>query len=587
MRAESRIAAATPFADVGLRGGVVATAREPGWFEEMAARRGVALDAPTHPGTRAYCDFLLALTLSAHPAQITAIRGARGCGVAASTRDCSSLSEAQRSATRLRLMHVGQRDCLSGSRRGRSVNWDTSVVAFSEAMTGRVGRGPNPSSSDDATASSGELSFGSIVHVNEKGGSFGGTEEYISLVTSELSRRGVRSHLVCGVLGGTGPLEFDSVHVVDGLAAREPLRQLGPQLVQLIGTLDPDVIYLHNMFDPVAVRAVSAVPNRGPLIWYVHDHYLTCLSELRWRRDHGSCRERLGAGCLVAINEGRCVLRHPERALGADELGRREALSRSLGQADEVIVVSEYMRSLLVEAEPHLAERIHVLPRPIRHPDATRKRQRTRSDEPAVITFAGRITPEKGLAVLIEALGSVRSDSRIELCIAGVVEHHDHWNHCQLLLQRATMANAQLRVSYRGHLDYAATDELFSQSDIVAVPSQWPEPLGAVALEAMSAGATVVASQIGGLDTCLDAGHSGSLVEPSHVTGWARAIEALLHDPGRAGQLAARGQARARTYTVQSHLIALDQAIRRARTHTKVLDLSLRDPPPSTPVDHS
>ena len=74
VRAQSRIAAAAPFADVGLlAGGVVATVGELGWFEEMAARRGVALDAPMHPATRAYCDFLLALTYAAYPAQITAI----------------------------------------------------------------------------------------------------------------------------------------------------------------------------------------------------------------------------------------------------------------------------------------------------------------------------------------------------------------------------------------------------------------------------------------------------------------------------------------------------------------------------------
>ncbi len=74
VRAQSRIAAEAPFADVGLlAGGVVATVQELAWFEEMAARRGVALDAPMHPANRAYCDFLLALTYSAYPAQITAI----------------------------------------------------------------------------------------------------------------------------------------------------------------------------------------------------------------------------------------------------------------------------------------------------------------------------------------------------------------------------------------------------------------------------------------------------------------------------------------------------------------------------------
>jgi hypothetical protein len=71
VRAQSRITAGAPFADVGLlAGGVVATVGELGWFEEMAARRSVALDAPMHPANRAYCDFLLAVTFSAYPAQI-------------------------------------------------------------------------------------------------------------------------------------------------------------------------------------------------------------------------------------------------------------------------------------------------------------------------------------------------------------------------------------------------------------------------------------------------------------------------------------------------------------------------------------
>jgi formylaminopyrimidine deformylase / aminopyrimidine aminohydrolase len=74
VRAQSRIAAGAPFADVGLlAGGVVATVGELGWFEGMAAGRGLALDDAVHPTTRAYCDFLLALPYAAYPAQITAI----------------------------------------------------------------------------------------------------------------------------------------------------------------------------------------------------------------------------------------------------------------------------------------------------------------------------------------------------------------------------------------------------------------------------------------------------------------------------------------------------------------------------------
>jgi formylaminopyrimidine deformylase / aminopyrimidine aminohydrolase len=74
VRTQCRIAAGAPIEDVGLlAGGVVATVGELRWFEQMAARRGVALDASMHPTTRAYCDFLQALTYSAYPAQMTAL----------------------------------------------------------------------------------------------------------------------------------------------------------------------------------------------------------------------------------------------------------------------------------------------------------------------------------------------------------------------------------------------------------------------------------------------------------------------------------------------------------------------------------
>jgi len=407
-----------------------------------------------------------------------------------------------------------------------------------------------------------ELSFGSIVHVTEKGGSFGGTEEYISLVTSELGRRGVRSHLVCGTVGRTLPQGLASVDVVDGLATREPATPAGPELVGLLQQLDADVVYLHNLFDAKAVAAVAAMPRRGPLLWYVHDHYPTCLSELRWRRDHGACRQRLGESCLIAIAEARCVLRHPDRIYDLAELDRRRALSRSLRHADEVIVISDYMRALVVDAEPSVAGRTHLLPRPIRRPGPDRPIRRTRPDDPAVVTVAGRITPEKGLDVLVEALGAIRVGAPVELCVAGVVEHDAYWDRCRELMVRAAAANPQLRVRHLGHLDYAAMDRLLGRSDVVAVPSQWPEPFGAVALEAMSAGAVVVASRVGGLDTYIVDDQNGMLVPPGDTAAWTAAVQALLAEPLRAARLAARGRAHARGHTVDSHITALDDVVR-------------------------
>ncbi len=428
-------------------------------------------------------------------------------------------------------------------------------------MTATAGVGPDRRDAGRAATSAPKLAFGSIAHVSEKGGSFGGTEEYIALLTSELARRGVRSDLVCGQVTGRLPSDLSSVHIVDGLASREPRADTGDELANVIAGLNPDVVYLHNVFDPAAVSALAGLENRGPLIWYVHDHYLTCLSELRWRRDVQSCPHRLGENCLVAVADGHCVLRYPDRPLGATELRDRMALSRALGDTDGIVVVSEYMRTLLADAQPHLGERIHLVPRPIRDQGALRPRLREKPSDPAVITFAGRITPEKGLAVLIEALGAVRGSGPIELRIAGVVEHDGYWSDCQRVQLAAIAANPNLRVTYLGHLHYSATDELFRQSDIVTVPSQWPEPLGAVALEAMSAGAAVVASYIGGLDTAIVDSRNGLLIDPPNVTAWSAAIESLLHSPERAGQLGAQAHRDVAGVTTLRHLSALERII--------------------------
>ncbi|MDQ3738130.1 MAG: glycosyltransferase family 4 protein [Actinomycetota bacterium] len=409
------------------------------------------------------------------------------------------------------------------------------------------------------------LGFRSIIHVNEKGGHFGGTEEYIDLLTAALARVGVRSHLVCGTIGGALAPELDSVQVVPGLASRTTVARTADDVAAAVARVDADVIYLHNVFDPAIVQALATLEHRRPLVWYVHDHYPTCLTELRWRRDHGACRQRLGKTCLDAIAEGRCVLRHADRSLGTEDLRQRESLSRSLALVDQIVVVSWYMRSVLADAEPGLVERIHVLPRPIRTSRAGRVRRHRAANEPAVVTFAGRITPEKGLAVVLEAVAAIRHPAPVDLRIAGVVEHPAYWSECQLMARRAMDVNPRARVTVLGELSYEATDELLRQSDIVTVPSQWPEPLGAVALEAMAAGAAVVASDIGGLGTYLNDGSNGRLVTADDPAAWTSAIETLVQRPDEARRLGHQASLDAGALTTEAHLDALEGVIRAIR----------------------
>ena len=150
--------------------------------------------------------------------------------------------------------------------------------------------------------------------------------------------------------------------------------------------------------------------------------------------------------------------------------------------------------------------------------------------------------------------------------MAGVIEDPIYWSHCQQLCAAATQNRHGLTITYLGHLDYDATDELFRQSDIVTVPSQWPEPLGAVAVEAMSPGAAVVASSVGGLNNTLIHDHNGLHADPGDIDSWARALTTLLQHPDHARRLDHQAHQDFAGNTIDKHLDDLNNLVATQRT---------------------
>ena len=170
---------------------------------------------------------------------------------------------------------------------------------------------------------------------------------------------------------------------------------------------------------------------------------------------------------------------------------------------------------------------------------------------------------------MIEALGATQHDGPVELRIAGVIEDQRYWLHCQQLQAAAMARSPDLTITYLGHLDYDAIDEQFRQSDIVTVPSQWPEPLGAVALEAMSAGAAVIASSVGGLNDTLVHDHNGLHADPGDVESWVKALTTLLQHPELARRLGHQAHRDVASIAIDDHLNDLDDLVSTHRTATR------------------
>jgi phosphatidylinositol alpha-mannosyltransferase len=151
------------------------------------------------------------------------------------------------------------------------------------------------------------------------------------------------------------------------------------------------------------------------------------------------------------------------------------------------------------------------------HPSTTR----WRGGERPRVTFFGRVNePRKGLSVFLDAIDQIRSQrAEIDFLVAGSGE---------LPPRMPTGVSVEL-----AKIDEASKARIFAQSDIFVAPHTGRESFGIVLVEAMAAGATVVASDLEAFCDVLDDGHGlvGATFPVGDSQGLAEAVIDRLDQP--------------------------------------------------------
>ena len=130
------------------------------------------------------------------------------------------------------------------------------------------------------------------------------------------------------------------------------------------------------------------------------------------------------------------------------------------------------------------------------------------------IVFVGRLVPEKGADMAIDAVAAI--DGMTATIIGDGPER-------AALADRAEQLDVADRVNFTGLLQGAALAEELNRHEVVVVPSRWGEPFGIVALEGIACGCVAVVSAAGGLPDAV--GHAGLTFANNDLDAFIATIE--------------------------------------------------------------
>jgi glycosyltransferase involved in cell wall biosynthesis len=393
----------------------------------------------------------------------------------------------------------------------------------------------------------------------------GGTETYVERVGGALRAAGHETGLLCEV---DQPANRERIRMSD----ESPLWSVSA--MGLNGAMGaarawmPDVIYGHGLADP-AVEATTL--EIAPAVLFAHGYRGVCISGSKSFNFPVTrpCTRHFGWQCLLHFYPHRCGGLNPF-TMWIDFI-RESSRLLMLHSYRTIITASEHMR---LEFLRHglAPESVTVIPLPVNAlvPSDNRPAdgvdRATRSlHVPFRLLFVGRMELLKGGDILLDALPLLLgwSEAPVDMTFVGDGPERARWERRAARLQ---LSQPRLRVQFTGWLTTSELESRFHESDLLVMPSLWPEPFGLTGPEAGLHSLPAAAFAVGGIPQWLREGVNGSLApaDPPSASGLALAIRKCLADPYQHQQLRNGALQVAQTFSIRNHIDRLIETFERA-----------------------
>ncbi|WP_257666180.1 glycosyltransferase [Parapedobacter tibetensis] len=285
----------------------------------------------------------------------------------------------------------------------------------------------------------------------------------------------------------------------------------GRRVKKAIQAHRPDVIHIHNLHYAIGPIAIRVAKRQGiPVVMTLHNYRLLCPSATLFHQ---------GKPFTDSIH-----VRFPWKAirLGVHAGSMAKTfwlaftvwLHKKIGtwqMVDRYIALTDFAKRLFLDSTFGVpANQFTVKPNFVTEPNL-----RPMKRQPHFL-FIGRLTEEKGIAVLLEAF----MDSNLLLRIAGDGP------------LKGAVVNASKKytnITYLGRLDRAAIGAQLAECSALIFPSIWYEGMPMTIIEAFAAGTPMIASDIGAMPSMVAEGRSGYLFPAGNASALRKKIQQWFH----------------------------------------------------------
>lgn len=314
------------------------------------------------------------------------------------------------------------------------------------------------------------------------------------------------------------------------------------QTIKKINSFKPDILYIHVFQCSSSIAPfIAAKIKKIPILFTVHDAFLACPKT--WSVDNKGkiCERNFGIQCITKL-------------CGSNQIKDRNLMIRYLDQVWSVFKGFISRRTIKRTVDMFVFPSFALAEKTSKSLNIPQKKVRVIQNfttlegslkKPFVekmnnqFLFVGRISPEKGLDVLIDSLAILVNDRMLKDIHLKIVGDGTYANNIKDKINKLKLNE---NVTFTGWInDEKIKNKLYGESIALIVPSVWFEAFGLIVIEAFKNKTCVVASDVGGLHELISDKKTGLLFKRADAIDLANKMENIYKNPDFAIKLGKSG----------------------------------------------